>query len=131
VEKHTLAAEPFRSEPPSRIRSLEAIALELGDEEVAKDAHELATRVEEGRFHVACVGQFKRGKSTLLNAIIGAPLLSMQSRLRPRPSPCFATAGRRGVSFEDERGPAVLRCWCAAARREAAPSPVRHRWTPR
>jgi hypothetical protein len=49
--------------------------MEIGDGEVVKDAHDLASRVEEGRFHVACVGQFKRGKSTLLNAVIGAPVL--------------------------------------------------------
>ena len=28
-----------------------------------------------GRFYVACVGQFKRGKSTLLNALVGEPVL--------------------------------------------------------
>jgi septin family protein len=28
-------------------------------------------RVVEGRFYLACVGQFKRGKSTLINALIG------------------------------------------------------------
>jgi len=59
----------------SRLRSLQAIASEIGDAEVAEDARELAGRLEEGRFHVVCIGQFKRGKSTLLNAIIGAPIL--------------------------------------------------------
>ena len=38
-------------------------------------AMELAARVSEGRFYVACVGQFKRGKSTLINALIGEPVL--------------------------------------------------------
>ena len=32
-------------------------------------------RAEEGRLRVAMLGQFKRGKSTLLNALLGAPLL--------------------------------------------------------
>jgi hypothetical protein len=31
--------------------------------------------VSEGRFYVACIGQFKRGKSTLINALIGEPVL--------------------------------------------------------
>jgi hypothetical protein len=31
--------------------------------------------VSEGRFYVACIGQFKRGKSTLINALIGEPIL--------------------------------------------------------
>ena len=32
-------------------------------------------RAEEGRLRVAMLGQFKRGKSTLLNALLGVPLL--------------------------------------------------------
>lgn len=36
---------------------------------------DLKTRFEEGRLRVAVIGQFKRGKSTLLNALLGAPVL--------------------------------------------------------
>jgi hypothetical protein len=32
-------------------------------EHIAADARSVAERVSEGRFHVACIGQFKRGKS--------------------------------------------------------------------
>ena len=35
----------------------------------------LKERLEEGRFHLAVLGQFKRGKSTLLNALIGEAIL--------------------------------------------------------
>jgi hypothetical protein len=35
----------------------------------------LRTRLEAGRFHLAVLGQFKRGKSTLLNAFLGEALL--------------------------------------------------------
>ena len=35
----------------------------------------LITRLDEGRFHLAVLGQFKRGKSSLLNALLGEPLL--------------------------------------------------------
>jgi GTP-binding protein EngB required for normal cell division len=35
----------------------------------------LQARLEEGRLRVAVLGQFKRGKSTLLNALLGVPLL--------------------------------------------------------
>ncbi len=35
----------------------------------------LPPRVSEGRFYLACIGQFKRGKSTLINALIGEPVL--------------------------------------------------------
>ena len=59
----------------SRLLQLGMLAQELGAEPVAEEARELATRVSEGRFYVACVGQFKRGKSTLLNALVGHAIL--------------------------------------------------------
>ena len=46
--------------------------------EVAHYCHKLRDlneRFREGRFHLAVLGQFKRGKSTLLNALTGEPLL--------------------------------------------------------
>ena len=55
----------------SRLLRLGRLAQELVAEPVAEEASELAARVAEGRFYVACVGQFKRGKSTLLNALVG------------------------------------------------------------
>lgn len=50
-------------------------AREFGSERVAEDAAALAERLTEGRFYVACIGQFKRGKSTLLNALVGDRVL--------------------------------------------------------
>jgi GTP-binding protein EngB required for normal cell division len=55
----------------SRLLRLGGLAAELAAKSVAAEARELAARVAEGRFYVACVGQFKRGKSTLLNALVG------------------------------------------------------------
>lgn len=55
----------------SRLLRLAGLAEELEAEPIAEEARELAARVAEGRFYVACVGQFKRGKSTLLNALVG------------------------------------------------------------
>jgi GTP-binding protein EngB required for normal cell division len=55
----------------SRLLRLADLAQDLAAEPVAEEARELAARVAEGRFYVACVGQFKRGKSTLLNALVG------------------------------------------------------------
>jgi GTP-binding protein EngB required for normal cell division len=62
---------PASMEGASRLLRLGRLAQELGAEPVAEEARELAARVSEGRFYVACVGQFKRGKSTLLNALVG------------------------------------------------------------
>jgi hypothetical protein len=54
-----------------RLLRLADLARELGSEPVAEEACELAARVSKGRFYVTCVGQFKRGKSALLNALVG------------------------------------------------------------
>ncbi len=54
---------------------LARIAEELGAPRLARDARALAERVADQRFFVACIGQFKRGKSTLLNALVGARVL--------------------------------------------------------
>jgi GTP-binding protein EngB required for normal cell division len=62
---------PVSMDGASRLLRLGRLAQELGAEPVAEEARELAARVSEGRFYVACVGQFKRGKSTLLNALVG------------------------------------------------------------
>src|SRR5271157_405300 len=59
----------------STLQRLAEIAREFGSEWVADDASGLAERVAEGRFYVACIGQFKRGKSTVLNALLGDAVL--------------------------------------------------------
>jgi len=61
-------------EAPALARLAE-IAGQLQEDSIASDARQLAARIEEGRFFVACVGQFKRGKSTLLDALVGEPVL--------------------------------------------------------
>lgn len=57
------------------LHELERIAREAHADAIAEEARALAERAAEGRFYVACVGQFKRGKSTLLNALVGAAVL--------------------------------------------------------
>jgi hypothetical protein len=59
----------------SSLSRLAEIADHLAENSIASDLRQLAARVSEGRFFVACIGQFKRGKSTLLNAIAGQPIL--------------------------------------------------------
>jgi len=66
-----LTETPVSLDGASRLLQLGRLAQELGAEPVAEEARDLAARVSEGRFYVACVGQFKRGKSTLLNALVG------------------------------------------------------------
>jgi predicted GTPase len=59
----------------ARLLRLAELAEELGSRRIADEARNLANRISEGRFYVACIGQFKRGKSTLINALIGDPVL--------------------------------------------------------
>lgn len=54
----------------SDLLRLAELADKLGSEQIREEAVALAQRTAEGRFYVACVGQFKRGKSTLLNALL-------------------------------------------------------------
>ena len=61
--------------PGADLGDLARLAIEAGVSGVAAEADTVARRVAEGRFYVACVGQFKRGKSTLLNALVGRALL--------------------------------------------------------
>ncbi len=57
------------------LNRLAELAHELGSERVQDEATALSKRTAEGRFYVACVGQFKRGKSTLLNALLADRIL--------------------------------------------------------
>ncbi len=67
----------------------------------------LRERLVEGRFHLAVLGQFKRGKSTLLNALLVEPLLP--AAVIPLTSvPTLLRAGddrRVRVFYEDGRPP--------------------------
>src|SRR3990167_6362611 len=81
------ADDPYRRDPgrgffmdaerigPATLAALERLAREAGAVERAREAAAAAERLREGRFYVACVGQFKRGKSTLINALVGEPVL--------------------------------------------------------
>jgi hypothetical protein len=59
----------------SALETLARLADESEAAEIAAEARALAGRAAEGRFYVACVGQFKRGKSTLINALVGTSVL--------------------------------------------------------
>jgi GTP-binding protein EngB required for normal cell division len=60
-----------------RLERLAEIASELGATHLQATISAFGQRIAEGRFYVACLGEFKRGKSTLLNALVGHPVLPM------------------------------------------------------
>lgn len=69
-----MPAAPHRDYAPDLAR-LVRLAEELGSRHAAREARDLAARVADSRFYLATVGQFKRGKSTLINALLGESLL--------------------------------------------------------
>lgn len=59
----------------AKLLGLARLGKALGAQSIADDGSALAARLAEGRFYLAGIGQFKRGKSTLINALIGSPVL--------------------------------------------------------
>jgi hypothetical protein len=57
------------------LQHLQRLARAAGASEIAAEAGALAGRAAEGRFFLACVGEFKRGKSSLINALLGTTIL--------------------------------------------------------
>lgn len=64
-----------RDEVIAELRDLAVLNRGLGMEDGAAQLVELADRVQAGVFRVLVLGEFKRGKSTLINALLGANLL--------------------------------------------------------
>ncbi|HVV51380.1 MAG TPA: dynamin family protein [Polyangia bacterium] len=67
--------EPEEHESRSLLTAVAALAERAGAPGIREGADALRLRLAEGRFYVVCLGQFKRGKSTLLNALVGAAIL--------------------------------------------------------
>lgn len=73
---------------------------------------ELSERLDAGRFNLAVLGQFKRGKSTLLNALLGETLLptsvipvtAIPTFIRFGGSPLVRVLGENGRGIEEYRG---------------------------
>ena len=70
-----LGSRSIAGEEAAMLLHIASLAEQFNDHQIRDDARSAAERIAEGRFYVACVGQFKRGKSTLLNALIGEPIL--------------------------------------------------------
>jgi hypothetical protein len=73
--EHKLPGAAGGVDEGSRLAGVAHLAAAAGAERIAAEARTLAERVAAGRFYVACVGQFKRGKSSLINALIGESVL--------------------------------------------------------
>ncbi len=61
----------------SGLQALASIAHDTDFHDLAKRADEVRTRLQFDRVHLVVVGEFNRGKTTFVNALIGEPLLPM------------------------------------------------------
>ncbi len=87
------------------LRDLELVAGERKQDGIVAEAREARDALARRRFNVAVMGQFKRGKSTLINALLGrdllptdvAPVTTAITAVEHGPRACAA------VRFEDGR----------------------------
>lgn len=108
TDEHTRGAQA--SALDAALDALAAVARDADAAALAARAEELRSRLASGRVHLAVLGQFKRGKSTLLNALLGeavlpsavVPLTAVPTFLKPSP------ARRIEVAFADDREPEVF-----------------------
>jgi GTP-binding protein EngB required for normal cell division len=71
LRHYTLA----KQEVAASVRAAKQLFEALGAREAAERCQALVVQLAEDRFNLAVVGQFKRGKSSLMNAILGRELL--------------------------------------------------------
>jgi ribosome biogenesis GTPase A len=75
-EREATGAAPFHSLAPLIDRAIAALS-GSGADTLVRGLEELRDRLVAERLQLAVLGQFKRGKSTLLNALLGMELLPM------------------------------------------------------
>jgi hypothetical protein len=111
---------PENSHGESALLCLAELAEKFDTEQVAADARSVAERVSEGRFYFACIGQFKRGKSSVLNALVGDNVLptgvvpvSAERKMDPIIARamviCGALSGTRSNSNAPKPEPMIMR----------------------
>jgi GTPase SAR1 family protein len=104
-EQEARAAIDFQILVGDAVKNVDALGPEFAGD--AEKLLLLRQRLEEGRFHLAVLGQFKRGKSTLLNSFLGEALLPT-SVVPLTAIPTFLQYGpevRVRVSFQNDSPP--------------------------
>src|SRR5712691_3825468 len=105
IRHYTLA----KQEVAASVRAAKQLFQAHGAREAAERCQALVVQLAEDRFNLAVVGQFKRGKSTLMNAVLGRDLLP--TGLLPLTSAittlCYGSTERvvlhrKGWAFEQE-----------------------------
>ena len=103
-----------RDQVVAALRGLDGVAAAVGAKTLRdRIARELVRKLEEDRFHLVVVGEFNHGKTTFVNALLGAPVLAAgvtpttaaihQIRYAERPEAFVVgtTGDRRAIPFEE------------------------------
>jgi GTP-binding protein EngB required for normal cell division len=98
------------------LRDLVAFAETLGAKSVAaRITNDLVKKLDADRFHLVVVGEFNHGKTTFVNALLGASILPvgvtpttavihhLEYAAEPRAEVVYASGERTGLPFEDVR----------------------------
>ncbi|XXX77852.1 dynamin family protein [Sorangium sp. So ce134] len=98
------------------LRDLAEFAETLGARSVAtRITNDLVKKLEADRFHLVVVGEFNHGKTTFVNALLGASILPvgvtpttavihhLEYAAEPRADVVYASGERSGLPFEDVR----------------------------
>jgi small GTP-binding protein len=75
LKGHKNSFGDIKGELVSLIKGLEESAEKLGMESDSRSFHNLKERVDEGKLKVIVIGEFNRGKSTFINALLGDNVL--------------------------------------------------------
>ncbi|WP_437327256.1 dynamin family protein [Sorangium sp. So ce381] len=98
------------------LRDLVTFAESLGAKSVAaRITNDLVKKLDADRFHLVVVGEFNHGKTTFVNALLGASILPvgvtpttavihhLEYAAEPRAEVVYASGERTGLPFEDVR----------------------------
>ncbi len=94
--------------PPSRARaaiaSARALLTQLEKAELCPRLDRLEKDLNRERFTVAVVGEFSRGKSTLINRLLGRELLPVGNMPTTAMLTCIRGGSREGMVYVDDKG---------------------------
>ena len=65
----------IRQELIGLIESLSSVSLSRGDDKINENLQEISEKLVGNHFHLVVLGQFKRGKSTFINSLLGEKVL--------------------------------------------------------
>jgi GTPase Era involved in 16S rRNA processing len=89
----------------ARIEQLDALASSFGTSGILPDLQNLAADLHLGLFTIVFLGEFNRGKSTLVNALLGLPLLPMDVTPTTATINVVRSGGRSRILFHRKDQP--------------------------